>query len=337
MVTLPASDIARPGEVVIPQGIRPLHTRLTGFFDYYTGFFQQPYLEEGELWPLAWAMTYGVNRFYEGLGLFIPARLGITPASTTKLITEKILTGVPLVERLAANRMSSFIKNSFRRNGLPENFAAFQDYNPTRDRDFSKAVLRDSQGDSLVSFERGIEEVDEIFDDFRKFQGLTRADVLRAKNKQLVLSSSASSISEIRVAPTERVDDILEGDNVVEIEAKPPKRKRLLFTQAPEDLPAPVQARKQVFIVDYSRTAVAELLKLPHNHQLVDRFMQAIQGFEWGEKKAEDIHSAPGHVRIKVGNRRIALEHLGGTNYALRAIGLRDRVYAKKGLAELGQ
>lgn len=417
MVTLPALDIARPKEVRIPQGISPLHERLTNFFDYYTGFLQQPFLKEDELIHLLWAMTWGHSRFYDGLGLFIPARLGITPASATKLLAEKEYYKFPIIGARALNQISLFIKNSYRKDGLPANLADLQDYNPGRDKDFSRAFLGGNQEAPVASL-GGVEEIEDIFDNFRRFQALTRGDILKTKDRQLRMPNSDLSIAEITVStqyknsltflvclangekillevnginrlfgiPAEllkedpninaklaktvlapfvnfskqqhpekhqrpvikvtsakiltpaipkKTDLVIEDDTVAEIEARPPKRKRGLSSQASQELPKPVKERQQVYRVDYNRTTVAQQLKLHYDHELVERFMQAIKGFEWGEKRAENIYAAPGHVRIRVGKRRIALEHLGGTGYALRAIDPRNEVYSKKGLSRL--
>ena len=413
MVTLPAADLARPAEVTIPEGIRPLHARLTNFFDYYTGFLQQPFLDDDEYNHFFWAMARGYSRFYQGLGLFVPARLGITPSSTTKLLAEKLLY-VPIFGKKAIKGLSLFLKDSYRKDGLPANFVELQDYTPLRDKDFSTALLRIDQETPIASLGGGVEEAQGVFGDFRKFQALIRADVLRVKDKQLQIPSSNPSIAEIRVSTQYRrslaflvrlatgesvllevnginrlfgipaelfkedpnINDkltkaILEpfidfsrqlhpekgqrpvisvssdrtpvvkipkiDGGVVEIEAKPPKRKRLLSASGSQALPSPAKTRRQVYRVDYNRTAVAKLLKLPYEDKLVDRSMRAIKSFEWGERQAEHIHKAPGHIRIKVGHRRIALELLGGTNYTLRAIDKRAEIYSKKGLSGLKQ
>lgn len=412
IVTLPALDIARPTEVRIPQGISPLHERLTNFFDYYTGFLQQPFLKDDELTHLLWAMTWGHSRFYDGLGLFIPARLGITPASATKLLAEKSHYKFPIIGARALNQISLFIKNSYREDGLPANFADLQDYNPRRDKDFSRAFLGGNQEASVAS----LGEMEDIFDNFRRFQALTQGDILKTKDRQLRipnfgpseitvstqyrhslaflvrLASGENTLLEvnginrlfgipaellkedpnidaklaktvlapfvdfskqqhpekhqrpvIKVTSTEiltpaipkKTDLVIEDDIVAEIEARPPKRKRGLSSQASQELPKPVKERQQVYRVDYNRTTVAQQLGLHYDHELVERFMRAIKGFEWGEKRAENIYAAPGHVRIRVGKRRITLEHLGGTGYALRAIDPRNEVYSKKGLSRL--
>lgn len=126
-----------------------------------------------------------------------------------------------------------------------------------------------------------------------------------------------------------------QADLEPDVPVKPPKRRLTLTVQGlfhEPELPRPVEVKNPPFRVEHSRDLVVELTKEKLPDERVDRIMDAVRRFEWGEKQAKALTDMPGFYRLRVGDWRIILERLeSGNVFSISLIGNRDRVYQKAG------
>lgn len=86
VIYLATQKLARPElKLAIPLALAPLHERLTHYFDYYTKIIANTSFDEETDFNLNRVLTYYYPWLDQALGCYIPARLGITPASAIKL------------------------------------------------------------------------------------------------------------------------------------------------------------------------------------------------------------------------------------------------------------
>lgn len=122
-------------------------------------------------------------------------------------------------------------------------------------------------------------------------------------------------------------DGEINGDTKEQV--KPLKRRQLgLFKQEPE-LPKPVVQVKQKFRVYCSRSQLIKFVGGNVPEEVVEGMMKGIGKFEVGGKRVEAVKSAAGHYKLRIGDWRVILEHLGYGSYAVRDAGNRAVIYDK--------
>lgn len=201
-INLPTLDLARPGEVVIPPQLRPLRDRMRAYFDYYVEFIRSPLIDSQQELGFLKALAFTGSNLIQGLGCYMPARLGITPASALKLFDEKVsLQPSSIAWRVFKKRIEQEITNAYRADTLPEALRSYQHYNPKADLRAATLLLPYYQN-ALTTVEQtgGLLEPEEIFSKFRRYQRPLRADILRSKDKFLKVSVCHPVISEVTIA-----------------------------------------------------------------------------------------------------------------------------------------
>lgn len=412
-ISLPSLDLARPSEVVIPAQLRPLHTRMTSFLDYFLKFIDSPYLSWEQEGQFGRAVLSIGPRLLQGLGIFLPARLGITPSSALKLFDEKMVSGLKGWSWVGIRRqVKGELENAYREGGLPSTLAPFQYPDALADQKAAQILqayyqnyeIRETGGGDLftrlqrylkvlraethsrpegfirLSFDHpAIEEV-RLASQYKKsltmvlrFKGggtnlavetncqnrlyglpgsLVRENphvgtLLAQEILTAVLNYSRSRYPNIEPRPVIKIaspivpfenrpvsdNGGLQEVHVVEIpEPGPPKRKRLPTVQRPfEELKLPLPPQKGMeptFKVDHTRSQVVKMTG-GMNEKMVERVMETIRGFEWGEKTAKDLTHIPRHYRLRVGDFRVVLYHIGGNKYVLSRIEHRSKAYKR--------
>lgn len=153
-------DEARPDlKITIPNSLRPLHTRLKSYFDYYTNLLRDMNLDDRE--NLKLYNRIGTDRYLrytflgQFLGCYLPARLGLTPSSAIKLVTNHIEDGFPDKKVWTKHVLNLFImgaKQAYRvKGGLPPELEKYQLFDETMDHRASSLILENFG-------EKGLEE-----------------------------------------------------------------------------------------------------------------------------------------------------------------------------------
>ncbi len=144
MIDLVTQGLAQPeAKMVIPATLRPFHERILAYFDYYKDLITNPDLGFWDERHLIEELAWGKPWLPQGIALFMPARLGITPASAIKFYqTRADLSWASIVwKKRLLTTMEKAAENAFRKNGLPKELEPFQFYNPQMDEQASKLLL----------------------------------------------------------------------------------------------------------------------------------------------------------------------------------------------------
>ncbi|QQG43131.1 MAG: hypothetical protein HYW45_02935 [Candidatus Daviesbacteria bacterium] len=142
MIYLASQEFARPDEKTpLPQSLHPLRDRLVAYFDYYQDLMTSFGFSLKDEYSFLGALQYTKPWLPHALGMFMPARLGITPASAVKLFqTRSELSSSPLFWRTSGilKTLELSAADAHREKNLPTNLQRYQDY----DRDTDNEALR---------------------------------------------------------------------------------------------------------------------------------------------------------------------------------------------------
>ncbi|MBI2268087.1 MAG: hypothetical protein HYU80_01405 [Candidatus Blackburnbacteria bacterium] len=143
-LVLAAQPWARPDlKQAIPATIRPLFDRLTNYWDYHTNLIANPVFDTGEEAKLATMVGWLGKGFFKSLALFIPARLGITPASTMKLFEyHSAFSGLDLTWKMITDLLGPELVQAYRPDNLPPDLQPYQQYAPEADKKTSQVLGR---------------------------------------------------------------------------------------------------------------------------------------------------------------------------------------------------
>jgi len=150
--------LARPEEkITIPVSLRPLHDRVVAFFDYYKNLLTNFDLDSWEESRLIKTLNWGRPFLPQALGIFMPARLGITPQSTIKLLqarAEFSFAPTFIWKQRILKYIDAGVQDAYRVNGLPKNLAKYQHLDIQNDQTASEILWEyyqslDLSGDNL--------------------------------------------------------------------------------------------------------------------------------------------------------------------------------------------
>lgn len=216
---LPALDVARPKEAVIPDGLKTLHDNMQAYLDYYLGFMNLTQLTDYQKFQFSHALAYvGIN-LSQALGLYLPARLGITPSSATKLFLEKtVFGGSKLVRYALRKQMEPNIQHAFRKGNLPAEVQQYQHYNPQADQAATEILGQyyQSEVQSQLAIDPPSDTVESLATRLRRYQKVLRSEVLNSPEQSLVLRADRGPINKIILANQYRSSMmlvVLLGDN----------------------------------------------------------------------------------------------------------------------------
>lgn len=200
-LNLPTLDLARPDEIIIPPQLRPFRDRMRAYFDYYVDFIRSPLTDSRQELGFLKALAFTGSNLIQGLGCYMPARLGITPASALKLFDEKIsLQPSSIAWRVLKKRIEPEITNAYR-DALPEDLRGYQHFSPKSDLRAAALLLPYYQNALATAGQTGksFEQVD-ILSKFHSYQRSIRADILRSKVKFLEVPVCHPVISKVIIA-----------------------------------------------------------------------------------------------------------------------------------------
>lgn len=134
---------ARP-ELHIPPSLTKLQQNLTAYLDYYTTLLTNPALDRNSETYLSGIMLFGGPYFRTLIGIYLPARYGITPSSAIKAYEQRIAKS-PLKSRAFWRKISkgtfiSIAQQAFREGALPDDLRAYQFYNGDVDAKAAKLI-----------------------------------------------------------------------------------------------------------------------------------------------------------------------------------------------------
>lgn len=198
---LPVFELARPQEFKTPVGLKPLQARLSSYLDYYLGYINLPQVDIEKDMDLLWALSFGRRGLIQGLAYYIPARLGITPASGIKLFDEKAaIHPYPMAWELLKKRTANEMCHAYRIDALPPAISKYLHYDQTSDTQASKLFKAYLEGQSSDNQPDQISDQDMMFLRYRRYQKVLRADVLKSEEKFLRLPMTHPLIREVIIA-----------------------------------------------------------------------------------------------------------------------------------------
>lgn len=144
MLYLAVQKAARPEEkITISQTLHPLYERLIAYFDYYKDLMTDFNLEGLDEKQLLVTLGWGRPWIPQAVGCYIPARLGITPASAIKLYqTHAEFSSMPTYfwRRNILPSMEFGAKHAIRRNALPADLERYQKYSEQMDKEAAEQL-----------------------------------------------------------------------------------------------------------------------------------------------------------------------------------------------------
>ncbi len=199
VIYLATQKLARPElKLAIPLSLAPLHERLIHYFDYYTKIIANTAADEETDINLNRVLNYYGPWLDQALGCYIPARLGITPASAIKLYKYRTETSfvLPLYWVLTMRALNFNSSKAYRDNILASDLESL--IHPDGGADQIAAdkllVLTDignKTDDQLVEANFRAESLLEKFSLYHKS---LYADVLNSKDQRLeVINLNAES------------------------------------------------------------------------------------------------------------------------------------------------
>lgn len=195
--------------IKIPIKLRPLHDRLTAYFDYYTNLLTgTPMSWEDEL-KLSANLMWAGGDLLTALACYIPGRLGITPASAYKLYLQRaMITEVGFPWNVFAAKREVWLtglreqtQNAYRKDILPPPLRKYQHFDRATDHRagqilaeyYKKSATRAEDVDS-------VERADNLFKRMGLYHKALRADILRSADKYIQILPGHLAIREVLLA-----------------------------------------------------------------------------------------------------------------------------------------
>ncbi|MBI2599588.1 hypothetical protein HYW43_01555, partial [Candidatus Daviesbacteria bacterium] len=120
----------------LPPHLDDLAKRMTGFMDFYLPLLTEPWATQDNLFNLGVNFAWIGQHLWKAFGHYIPARMGLSPSSSTKLIEARLedltfLGADKPVKRVVYNEL----KDAFRPDSLPAHLHPFLQYDVITDRE----------------------------------------------------------------------------------------------------------------------------------------------------------------------------------------------------------
>lgn len=197
---LPTLDLVQSKKGIIPPPLQPLHDRLQNYLDYYLGFITPPYLLPDQEYQFYKIVAYTGPSLAQALGVFMPARLGITPSSSIKLLLEKeTFSSLPLGWRSIRKMMEPDIHDAYQLNGLSGEIQKYQDYNYETDRQ-ATTILQAHYQNHHFEKEPEVFKPEPLLTRFQRYIGSLRRDTLSATERYLSVPVDHGIVKKIILA-----------------------------------------------------------------------------------------------------------------------------------------
>lgn len=192
-------------KLAIPLALAPLHERLIHYFDYYTKIIANTSFDEETDFNLNRILIYYYPWLDQALGCYIPARLGITPASAIKLYKYRTqASSVPfLYWTLIIRSLNSNSSRAYRDNILAADLESLIHPDDRADQNAADKLLvltdiENKTDDQLVEANYRAESLLEKFGLYHKS---LYSDVTNSKDQRLEVNLNAeSTLNKITVA-----------------------------------------------------------------------------------------------------------------------------------------
>lgn len=191
LVILASQKMARPEEkVIIPEELVPLYERMIEYFDYYTDNLLNP--DPSFLNKLNFFMQMGRTRPWlpHGLGMYLPARLGITPSSSIKLM-ERLAIESGFVGMLRTpvgiNIYESATEKAIRKNALSPKMQPFAYYDKANEMCVEKRLEGYFKITRQLVSGQVIGESEQIFSRLGKYNKLLREGITSSQDQALTI------------------------------------------------------------------------------------------------------------------------------------------------------
>ncbi len=202
-VRLPIVPLANP-EIKLPYTLKNLNNALTDYFDYFTVFLNYPNaVDDTQLSIVISAILDSGFSLFQGLGVFMPARLGITPASMLRLFEEQSLyspAGFAFAWNMVRKRMEPLVKSAYRKDGLPPKCSQWQHYDERTEKKVSQYLLKHVQQETNSD---GLDENrgDGLLADMNRSISTLRKAALETKDKFVRIPLEHPLFEAITLAP----------------------------------------------------------------------------------------------------------------------------------------
>lgn len=192
IVFFASQDLARPEErIATPRNLRPLKARLMAYFDFYTNLMLGPAVDDWEDTLLTWTLSWNAPWLPQSLGVYIPARLDISPSSAIKLFQTRAR--VSIVPYLSWRRgilpfMEKEAKDAFREGSLPEDLKPYQLFDGEVDDRAMVQLLDHYRRQNLTQSEisENYDQLDNLLSRFGKlYFRLLQQDIERSKQRKM--------------------------------------------------------------------------------------------------------------------------------------------------------
>lgn len=148
----------------IPMQLRNLSSRAVAYLDYYLPFLTTHFVDKDAVYAFYQNIRWIGRNIWPTFGHYVPARLGLSPASTIKIFEDKLdEMNLPFgVGKRILNLMEKEARDAYRKDALPVHLHKYLHYDRSKDQE-AGVTLQEYYAAKYSSFEALPASVDELF------------------------------------------------------------------------------------------------------------------------------------------------------------------------------
>lgn len=213
IVTFATLAHARSDEkLVVPHGVRPLFQNLTSYFDYVTGLTTRKDLTGSELEKFYFNLILSQKWMVAALGVYIPARLGVTPATTVKFFEDRLAhLMVPMFWKQFAEKLSITFNLSHKKDSLPPDLEQYKFYNFSNEKRAADHLSNFIQEQNLSPKEQvqASEEADNLKGRYRLYKKALRTEIFTSPDQRVTLDLKNKAFAKQLIITSQNKDTIM--------------------------------------------------------------------------------------------------------------------------------
>lgn len=199
-----AQGWARPEALDSTPQLRKLHRNLSAYFDYYVDVMMDPAYNPDDEANLLMALSFVGPEFVAGFGAYLPARLGITPSSTTKAYIQKDF-GIGW-QKLRNKYLDTPTNDAHLVGILPDDLAQYQHYDSEMDRKAAQilrehyAIALNADEDQLKAHETATQARDGLIDSYPSIM----RRIVKSQDKKIDIALERTAAQNITITTANR-------------------------------------------------------------------------------------------------------------------------------------
>lgn len=179
-----------------PPSLKNLHERMMAYLDYYAYFLTNPNVSTEQMINYTFSASWIGGHMFQTLGLYIPARLGLTPSSSIKMFeakTEQLPFGI---KKKVFNYLVREVRDAFRPDALPDHLNKYQHYDRETDQQAAGQLLHYYSNTVMTPAESDLEQ---LFSRLGLYRKRLLSDIKASKKELRIPLPEHPAIGEVLV------------------------------------------------------------------------------------------------------------------------------------------